>query len=240
MQPEIAQKLTQINHKFYQSFASAFSNTRQRLQPGVQHLLPTISAADIILDIGCGNGNLAKKLAESGFPGQYAGIDASQGLVEIANQLEQPNFIFYQRDIRNQDWTKGLPNAPYDLILSFATLHHIPGEEMRQSILAQVWSMLEPGGHFIHSNWQPHNSQRLQERIQPWSRVDIDPQQLDEGDLLMDWRRGGQGLRYVHEYSERELRNLAEKTGFTVKDVFSSDGETGDLGLYMIWHKPAD
>lgn len=239
MQPDIVQKLTQINHKFYQSFASHFSNTRQRLQPGVQRLLPMIQGAETVLDMGCGNGNLALELADHGFEGQYVGIDASPGLIEIANQQGPINYQFYQRDLSKADWSEGLPHAPYDLVLCFATLHHIPGEQMRLAILEQVFNLLKPGGKFIHSNWQPQNSARLRERIQPWSRVGLDPGQLDAGDLLIDWRRGGEGLRYVHEYSQEELHTLADKTGFIAEDIFSSDGDTGDLGLYMIWQKPA-
>ena len=79
------------------------------------------------------------------------------------------------------------------------------------------------------------NSEKLKARIQPWDVAAIDGSEVDAGDYLLDWRNGGKGLRYVHHFDEAELSELAQATGFQVKDVFYSDGETGDLGLYQIW-----
>jgi hypothetical protein len=62
-------------------------------------------------------------------------------------------------------------------------------------------------------------------------------EKVDENDYLLDWRRGGEGQRYVHYFSNQELHNLAETTGFQVCGLFTSDGETGKLGLYHIWQK---
>jgi hypothetical protein len=42
-------------------------------------------------------------------------------------------------------------------------------------------------------------------------------------------------LRYVHHFSEDELAALAHQTGFTVRQTYYADGQTGDLGLYMVW-----
>ena len=58
---------------------------------------------------------------------------------------------------------------------------------------------------------------------------------MDEGDYLLDWKRGGEGLRYVHQFSEEELGGLAEDAGFRVVESFYSDGESGRLGLYQVW-----
>jgi len=237
MQTEVAQKLIQVNREFYREFAGSFSSTRQRLQPGVQRVLADIPPECCLLDMGCGNGNLALELAETGFHGQYVGIDGSQDLIDIAGGQKLPNTAFLQRDLTVADWAAGLPHAPYDRIVCFATLHHIPGEALRLQLLKQVHGQLKPDGKFTLSNWQPRNSRKLSERIQPWARLGLQDDQVDIGDLLLDWRRDGQGLRYVHQYSREELSTLAEQTGYVVEEVFSSDGETGDLGLYMIWRK---
>jgi hypothetical protein len=58
---------------------------------------------------------------------------------------------------------------------------------------------------------------------------------VDAGDYLLDWRSGGEGLRYVHHFDEAELQGLAERSGFQIDETFYSDGETGNLGLYEIW-----
>jgi hypothetical protein len=85
------------------------------------------------------------------------------------------------------------------------------------------------------SNWQFLNSVRLRSRIQPWEAVGLTRDQVDEGDYLMDWRRGGYGLRYVHHFSETELSELAHATGFKITETFYSDGEGERLSIYQTW-----
>ncbi|MFN8461172.1 MAG: hypothetical protein U0X93_05310 [Anaerolineales bacterium] len=63
----------------------------------------------------------------------------------------------------------------------------------------------------------------------------VEASEVDEGDYLLDWRSGGEGLRYVHHFTEAELGKLASASGFRVVESFSSDGETGNLGLYQVW-----
>jgi hypothetical protein len=108
---------------------------------------------------------------------------------------------------------------------------------MRTNFITNVYDLLAPGGSFIQSNWQFLNSSRLRARIQPWERIGLSKDDVDENDYLLDWRRGGEGLRYVHYYTSKELHTLAEDNGFKVMGMFTSDGETGDLGLYQIWTK---
>jgi hypothetical protein len=51
----------------------------------------------------------------------------------------------------------------------------------------------------------------------------------------VDWRRGQSGVRYVHEFSEAELSDLARETGFRALESFSSDGVDRRSGWYEIW-----
>ncbi|HNB51067.1 MAG TPA: hypothetical protein PK530_03960, partial [Anaerolineales bacterium] len=88
---------------------------------------------------------------------------------------------------------------------------------------------------FILSNWQFLNSPRWVARIQLWERVGLTTEDVAPNDYLLDWRRGGEGLRYVHHFSEDELAKLAQDTGFEVTETFHSDGAEGNLGLYQIW-----
>jgi (p)ppGpp synthase/HD superfamily hydrolase len=114
-------------------------------------------------------------------------------------------------------------------------LHHIPSVEFRLEILNIVRQLLKPDGLFVHSNWQFLNSEKLRARIQPWEAASISESDIDAGDYLLDWRSDGKGLRYVHHFNEDELQELAAATGFQIKNVFYSDGETGNLGLYQVW-----
>jgi len=237
MRPEIAQQLLELNHQFYQTFADQFSATRQRLQPGVVRVIETIPKTASLLDLGCGNGHLAAYLAEQGHTGPYIGLDTSPNLIEIAQQQKVPNAQFFQVDLATPNWMEQFAGDIFTTIIAFAVLHHVPSDALRTQFLHQVYQLLAPDGLFIHSNWQFLNSSKLVARIQPWENIGLTAEMVDKNDYLLDWRRGGKGLRYVHYFTSSELQWLAEQTGFTVKEEFTSDGASGDLGLYQLWEK---
>jgi SAM-dependent methyltransferase len=230
----VAQQLLGLNRRFYQSFAESFSATRARLQPGVLRVLETIPGDARILDLGCGGGELARELAKRGFQGDYTGLDFSAGMLAFARENAPAFASFQPTDLAAPDWDNALP-APFDFVLAFAVLHHLPGRDLRLGVLDKVRALLVPDGRFVHSNWQFLNSPRLRARIQPWDAIGLDDSGVDEGDHLLDWRRDGEGLRYVHHFSEAELADLARESGFHVAETFYSDGEGGKLGLYQIW-----
>jgi hypothetical protein len=123
------------------------------------------------------------------------------------------------------------------MITAFAVLHHIPGIDLRVSLLHRARRLLRPAGRLVLSNWQFTSSSRLRGRIQPWSALGTGLE-LDHGDYLLDWRRGDLAFRYVHEFDEPELSRLAAECGFVVTETFYSDGADQKSGLYQQW-KPA-
>ena len=106
MDKSIVQKLLQLNAEFYQTFASQFSDTRQRIQPGVRKILDSMDPTIRILDLGCGNGELARELIQGGFGGQYVGLDFSEALLDVAREgvAGIENFSFIQGNLADPDW----------------------------------------------------------------------------------------------------------------------------------------
>lgn len=240
MLPTIVQALIDLNQHFYHKFAEQFSATRQRLQPGVIRILDQTPPDSSILDLGCGNGELARQLEARDFNGSYVGLDFSSALLVEAQKNASPSYhaLFQQADLASPDWTALLPSRNFNRILAFAVLHHIPGHGLRLQLMHQLSQCLAADGLLILSNWQFLNSERLRSRIQPWSAAGLSPSDVEPGDYLLDWRRGGQGLRYIHHFSAQELEDLAAESGFQVVETFYSDGEGGNLGLYQVW-RPA-
>ena len=237
MDSTTVKKIIALNQQFYQTFALQFSATRMQLQPGVQRLLNRFSSEDRFLDLGCGNGELAREMDRRGYQGTYVGLDFSPGLLAVARESSfrnlQSNFI--TADLTSPDWESIIPNQHFDIVLAFAVLHHLPGDDLRQLFLHNVLAHTEPMGQFFHSEWQFLRSERLRSRIQSWDNIGLSESDVEPGDYLLDWRRGGYGLRYVHHFTEDELADLATRTGFTVLETFFSDGEGGKLGLYQVW-----
>ncbi len=230
-----AERLLAINRDFYNHFGDQFSATRQRLQPGVKSFLDSVQEDVSVLDLGCGNGNFLRELFKCGHKQTLLGVDFSLPLLRDAEST--PGVLFREVDLtRFSDFGDQLSvEGGWGMITMFATLHHIPSTEMRLDILRTVRKLLKEGGKFILSNWQFLNSEKLRSRIQPWDKVGIDPSELDEGDYLLDWRSGGEGLRYAHHFSAGELLGLADQAGMRVTESFLSDGDGGNLGLYQVW-----
>lgn len=233
-----AQRLIEINRDFYTHFGHSFSATRRRIQPGVQRVLGSLRGDESILDLGCGNGEMARRLAKHGHRGPYLGVDFSLPLLRDAGfQPEGFSARFIQADLTRILMVHEQLSAEsgWSLVTAFAVLHHIPSTELRLDLLRTVHQMLNPDGLFVHSNWQFMNSERLQARIQPWDAAGLTEKEVESGDYLLDWRNGGRGLRYVHHFEERELYELASASRFAVVEEFHADGESGDLSLYQVW-----
>ena len=84
MEKKTAAQLIEINRLFYQSFGTEFSRTRGRIQPGVRKILGGIGRDLSLLDVGCGNGEFIRQLAENGHRAPVLGVDFSLPLLEDA------------------------------------------------------------------------------------------------------------------------------------------------------------
>ncbi|MBC7878891.1 MAG: class I SAM-dependent methyltransferase [Anaerolineales bacterium] len=235
MNSATAEHLLTINREFYNHFGDQFSATRQRLQPGVKKIIDSIQDDVSILDLGCGNGHFLNEISKRGHKAALLGVDFSLPLLQNAESTLGVEFREVDLSKLSVTSNQSLITSNWSLITAFAALHHIPSHEMRSDILKTVKKLLNKNGKFILSNWQFLNSEKLKSRIQPWDKVGINESDLDEGDYLLDWRSGGDGLRYVHHFSAEELLGLAEQTEMSVIDSFLSDGDGGNLSLYQIW-----
>lgn len=237
MNAETAARLVEINQDFYTRFGGSFSATRHRIQPGVRRVLDMLDGDESILDLGCGNGEMARELAKQRHQGAYLGVDFSLPLLRKADAMPQGFTAgFMEADLTKLDANQWIADrGKWKIATAFAVLHHIPSNEIRLNILRTVRGLLADDGKFILSNWQFLNSEKLKGRIQDWSRAGLSDGDVDPGDYLLDWRSGGEGLRYIHHFNEAELSALAGAAGFVIRDTFYSDGEGGNLGLYQIW-----
>jgi trans-aconitate methyltransferase len=92
--------------------------------------------AQRVLDVGCGAGTLARRLAES-VP-HVDGVDRSAAMIEAARRDAPPNMTFSVGDALTFD----PPPGSYDAVVSSAVLHHLPLAEA----LPRMAGWLRPGG----------------------------------------------------------------------------------------------
>jgi ubiquinone/menaquinone biosynthesis C-methylase UbiE len=91
-----------------------------------------------VLEIGCGTGGFAKRLAERSQ--RVLALDISPEMIRIARErsAQFPNIEFQLADVRDRP----LPVEGFDCIVTIATLHHLPFPET----LLKMKTALKPGG----------------------------------------------------------------------------------------------
>ena len=101
---------------------------------GVKELLSTISKSEeiVIVDVGCGNGDMLRNLAELCLKNNYKfrliGIDANIFTISHAQKLSEKysNISYSCQDIFNESFKE----LKYDIVLCTLTLHHFKDEEI--------------------------------------------------------------------------------------------------------------
>jgi len=239
VRPAVRDELLRVNRAFYQNLALSFAATRPRPQPGVVRALTSIAHEESVLDAGCGHGLAATQLARGGHRGQYLGLDSSERLIEMARKgVLHPWVQFHVADLAEPDWRIRFPagtDRPFDRLLAFAVLHHLPGDDLRRRVVDDLRSLLSSEGRALVSVWDFRQSARMSRRIVPWDALRLIESDVEPGDALLEWRHEGHGLRYVHHFTSNGLADLARRSGFTVLSEYHSDGEGGRMGLYQVW-----
>lgn len=181
-----------------------------------------------ILDIGCGNGLMVPFIMDKG--SYYVGIDIAENLIDIAKEryaaeVEAGRAHFFAADATELP----VKDEEFDFIISFAVLHHLPSVGLRKRFFEEIKRALRPNGKVKITVWNLRSD---------WvcKRFDADAQLggQESGDAYIPWK-GTQGeivSRYVHQFSQEELYELAKEAGFSDICVgrFTRAGEQAENG----------
>lgn len=152
-----------------------------------------------ILDVGCGDGVLATRLAQGG--ARVTGLDASADMLAAAHRRTKAAGVeidVVEGDAGNLPFPTGL----FECVVSVATLCFV--DDPRRAIREMV-RVLKPGGRLILGEFGRWNLWAAQRRVKGWLRAGL-------------WRR-------AHFRSRGELLALAANAGLedaTVQDPFST------------------
>ncbi|MBD0329088.1 MAG: methyltransferase domain-containing protein [Thermoleophilia bacterium] len=189
-----------------------------------------LEAGTAVLDLGCGHGRIANRLAARGC--RVTGLDVTPLFLERArgDAAERGVEVEYvQGDMRTLPWTERFDRA----LLWFTTFGYF-GDEDNRRVLAEACASLRPGGRLAI---ELHNRDVYVRRMLPMTGSERD------GDLLVDRHRfdvhsgrtftervvvrGGRVRKAefsVRFFTFTELRDWLLAAGFARVDGYDADG----------------
>jgi SAM-dependent methyltransferase len=119
--------------------------------PGDDFYLGLVMAADAVLDVGCGTGQLLRRARVDGHRGRLVGLDPAAAMLVQAKRRTGSGVEWVLGDLRTRDW-----DAEFDLVVmtghAFQVL--VCDEELRAALRA-VRRALRPGGRFVFETRNP-------------------------------------------------------------------------------------
>lgn len=264
MERAFAQRLIELNNRFYRLNAPSFSRTRQAPWPGWERALEV--AGELlghgqgdpdrpfrVFDLACGNLRFEAFLAEEADrPLELYGVDSCDELAfdESGHADSVTGFMYRKLDVlealmgKSRGGAALLADVPAaDLSVCFGFMHHVPGVELREDVLRMLLARTRAGGIAAVSFWAFAEDPRLARKaVGATARAAKEPpfegfstRSFEPGDYLLDWQ-GAAPYRYCHSFGEDEISRLAEAVSGDADEVgrFSADGRTGNLNRYLI------
>jgi ubiquinone/menaquinone biosynthesis C-methylase UbiE len=102
------------------------------------------------LDVGCGTGALAARLAEAGY--DVAGVDPSNGMLDVLRR-RAPDVNAVQASGTELPF----PDASFDLVYTVAVLHHVADPVAVRATLQEMVRVARPGGYVLVWDHNPRN-----------------------------------------------------------------------------------
>jgi ubiquinone/menaquinone biosynthesis C-methylase UbiE len=135
------------------------------------------------LDVGCGTGALASRLAEAGY--EMVGVDPSEGMLEVLRK-RAPAI----RAMKASGTDLPFDDDSFDLVLSVATMHHIADPNDVKLALAEMVRVAKRSGRLLVWDHNPRNPYwgRLMARV---PQDTGEERLIPEGEVVGALRRAG-------------------------------------------------
>lgn len=190
----------------------------------------------LILDLGCGTGELTMRLAEAGY--DMIGVDLSDQMLQIAREkqerrLPDMEILYLMQDMREFE----LYGTVRAVICACDSLNYILEEEELLEVFRLVNNYLDPGGLFIFDMNTRYKYETLmgdqifaenrEECSFIWENNWYPEEEINEYDLTLfvqdgDCYRKYQELHDQRAYSVEKVRELLVEAGMKVEAVYDA------------------
>ncbi|PRP79913.1 prolyl endopeptidase-like [Planoprotostelium fungivorum] len=172
-------------HKFYNTIASHFSQTRHSPWPQVEDFIKHQPLNTFGIDVGCGNGR--HMILNPNI--QMVGCDVSTGLVDFAKSKGLEVLV---------GDALVLPHRSnfFDFVTCIAVIHHFSTEFHRMRILKELMRIVRVGGKVMVSAWALEQGSESKRRF-------------ENQDVMVPWKKGEEEVqRFCHVFREGELEEM--------------------------------
>lgn len=146
---------------------------------------PALRSPDaVVLDYGCGAGDLMRKLVEMGATARFTGCDVSSGMLAEARR-RWPGSVGEVPQLSLQDGAiTSFADGTFDAVIVSAVLHHVMPAN-RPTVYEELARLLKPDGRLYVFEHNPRN---------PVVRYVVSRTKIDENAILLDPREVRAGL----------------------------------------------
>lgn len=218
---------------------------------GIDEKNGNVYGNNIVLDMGCGTGNITSRLSTMGY--DMIGIDNSQEMLNIAlEKRKEDNILYLCQDMREFE----LYGSVAAIVSICDSINYITEYEDLIDIFRLVNNYLDPGGVFIFDLKTAHLYKSIGESIIAEDREDcsfIWDNYFDESDNINEYQlsifvKGEDGRydkfteeHYQRAYSVEEIKQALEIAGLkfvTAYNAFTKDNVSEDNErIYVIAQK---
>ena len=174
-----------------------------------QRLLPVLRMLEgkEILDVGCANGGISKRIANMNF--KVHGIDVLESSIRIAKEFNStPNTSFEVRDLMKNYFEEN----SFDCVIFLETIEHV---ENPAQYLKEFHRILRPNGCVILST---PNATSLKNILYALSYRKKEKQKIIIKEIHMEPPSTGTQLEHIYNWDFPTLVRLLDRCGFDISD----------------------
>ncbi len=191
----------------WNTIADSWSNLRNK--PAVS--ITDANLSGTLLDVGCGNSRNMLPFLDKRI--KCIGIDFSRNMIKQSKHLLRKYNKKAHLVIGDACYLP-FKDSSFNLIISLATLHHIPSKNMRIVSLNEIKRVSENNSKIIISVWYRWQLFLLRYAIKSFFRG-------KKFDVYVDWNYHGKKLqRFYHLFSKKELEDEIKKSGLKIIRIY--------------------